>query len=88
MNRREFLKIGTALSLTTCTAATGDELHSIKGVGAVSEGRLRELGVTTFAQIAAWSDEDIEAVAPRMNISAERIRHEDWVGQARAKTGG
>lgn len=63
-------------------------LRSIKGVGAVSEERLRALGVTTVAQIAAWSDDDIAAMAARIHVSAERIRHEDWVGQARAATGG
>jgi predicted flap endonuclease-1-like 5' DNA nuclease len=63
-------------------------LRSIKGIGAVSEERLQALGVTTVTQIAAWSDEDIADIAARINISAERIRHEDWVGQARAAAGG
>jgi NADH-quinone oxidoreductase subunit E len=62
----------------------GDELRSIRGVGAVSAGRLAGLGVTTLAQLAAWSDEDIEAMAARIRVPPERIRREDWVGQAKA----
>jgi predicted flap endonuclease-1-like 5' DNA nuclease len=42
--------------------------------------------VTTFAQIAAWSDDDLERVATDIKVSAERIRREDWVGQARTFT--
>ena len=61
----------------------GDRLQSLKGVGAVSADRLRATGVTTFAQIAAWDDEAIETVAARIKVSPERIRREDWVGQAR-----
>lgn len=65
-------------------APAGGELQTIKGLGAVSEGRLHEIGVTTLAQIAAWSDEDVDAIAPQIKVSAERIRRDDWVGQARA----
>jgi large subunit ribosomal protein L21 len=62
----------------------GDDLQTIKGIGGVSEQRLSAIGVTTFAQIAAWSDDDLERVATDIKVSAERIRREDWVGQARA----
>jgi large subunit ribosomal protein L21 len=61
-----------------------DDLQSLKGIGAVSTERLAEQGVTTFAQIAAWSDEDLDAMAEAIKVSPERIRREDWVGQARA----
>jgi large subunit ribosomal protein L21 len=65
-------------------AATGDDLTTVKGIGAVSQGRLKEVGVTTFAEIAAWSDEDLDSVAEQIKVSSERMRREDWVGQARA----
>jgi len=65
--------------------APGDSLTSLKGVGSVSAARLRDMGVTTFAQIAAWSDDDVEAVAAVISVSPERIRREDWVGQAKAR---
>lgn len=73
---------------TPDVADAADALTSIKGLGSVSEGRLHEIGVTTFAQIAGWGDEDIDEVGERIHISPERIRREDWVGQARARLEG
>ena len=67
------------------TADAGD-LTAIKGLGAKSAERLTALGVTSLAQIAAWTDDDIDVLAPQIKVGAERIRHEDWVGQARAAT--
>jgi predicted flap endonuclease-1-like 5' DNA nuclease len=33
-------------------------------------------------QVAAWTDEDVERIAGEIRISADRVRREDWVGQA------
>jgi predicted flap endonuclease-1-like 5' DNA nuclease len=60
---------------------------SIKGIGPALEQRLRASGVTSVAQVAAWSDEDIERLAPTLKVSPERIRREAWVEQARVITG-
>ncbi len=51
------------------------------------EERLRAAGVTSVAQIAGWSDADIEAIAPSLKVTPERIRREAWVEQARAVVG-
>ncbi len=77
-------KDGAAQGVTSAP----DELTSLKGLGPKSAERLAEAGVTTLAEIAAWSDADIDEIAPRLKVSADRIRHEDWVGQARAATKG
>jgi len=73
---------------TAVATDAADDLTSLKGVGAVIAERLRSNGVTTFAEIAAWSDEDIAEIAPKIKASADRIKHEDWVGQARAAVEG
>lgn len=65
-------------------AGDGDDLRTVKGIGRVSAERLRAMGIVRLAQIAAWSEADVDAVAQDVGISAERIRREDWVGQARA----
>ena len=36
-------------------------------------------------RLAAWTDADIDAYGARIKVSPERIRREDWVGQARAE---
>jgi predicted flap endonuclease-1-like 5' DNA nuclease len=64
----------------------GDDLTIVKGIGAVSAQRLSDAGVTRFAQLAAWSDKDLDRIAEEIKISSERIRREDWVGQAQTQT--
>jgi predicted flap endonuclease-1-like 5' DNA nuclease len=70
-------------------AATGsqDDLTTLRGIGAVRAERLAGVGVTSFAQIAAWSDDDIAAIGQQINVSPGRIKREDWVGQAAAALG-
>jgi large subunit ribosomal protein L21 len=56
--------------------------RTIRGIGPALEERLREAGVTSIVQVAAWSDADIEAVAPLLKVTPERIRSQAWVEQA------
>jgi predicted flap endonuclease-1-like 5' DNA nuclease len=64
-----------------------DDLKRLQGVGPAFERALKALGVRTFAQIAEWSDEDIETMAPRLKTTAARIRRDDWIGSARKLCG-
>ncbi|MEN0040634.1 MAG: 30S ribosomal protein S2 [Pseudomonadota bacterium] len=61
----------------------GDDLKLINGIGPVAEKQLNEQGITTFAQIAALSDADIEKIDANMPFSAAQIS--DWKAQAAAK---
>lgn len=62
--------------------------RSIRGIGPALEERLREAGVTSIAQVAAWSEADIEAVAPLLKVTPERIRSQAWVEQAQSVLAG
>jgi predicted flap endonuclease-1-like 5' DNA nuclease len=42
------------------------------------------MGVATADQVAGWTETDLERIAVEIHVSADRIRREDWVGQARA----
>ena len=64
--------------------AGGDDLTAIKGLGKVKAARLVAAGVTSYAQIAAWTEEDVAEMGLISNTSPGQIRREDWVGQARA----
>jgi predicted flap endonuclease-1-like 5' DNA nuclease len=44
---------------------------------------LHGAGVTSFAQIAAWSDADIDRIDAQLGRFQGRIRRDDWVGQAK-----
>ena len=63
-----------------------DKLTDIKGIGPVAEKQLNEQGITTFAQIAALSDEDVVKVDENMPFSADQIN--DWKAQAAEKAKG
>ena len=43
---------------------------------------LADLGVTSFAQVAAWTDAEIDRVDAQLGRFEGRIRRDDWVGQA------
>ncbi len=58
-----------------------DDLKKISGVGPVLEGKLNDLGITSFQQIVEFSPERIEEVDAELNFKG-RITREDWVGQA------
>jgi large subunit ribosomal protein L21 len=60
----------------------GDDLTVVKGIGPVAAKDLNEQGITTFAQIAALSDEDVARIDAAMPFSTAQI--EDWREQAKA----
>ena len=63
-------------------APSGDDLTQIKGVGPRIAGKLRERGVTTFAQIAEWDDAMVEHMDQGLGFSG-RITRDRWNDQAR-----
>ena len=58
-----------------------DKLTKIKGIGPVAERQLNEQGLTTFAQLAELTDEDVERIDAYMPFSAAQIR--TWQEQAK-----
>ncbi len=64
-------------------AAAGDDLTRIKGVGKKLSAMLTELGITSFAQIADWTQADIDRIDPQLGRFAGRIERDQWVKQAK-----
>lgn len=62
---------------------SADDLKKIKGVGPKLEKLLNSLGVTSFAQIAAWDDAEIDRIDAQLGTFQGRIRRDDWPAQAR-----
>jgi len=60
-----------------------DDLRRIKGVGPKLVALLHEQGITRFAQIAGWTDADIDLVDAHLGPFAGRIRRDNWVEQAK-----
>ncbi|EFL90232.1 30S ribosomal protein S2 [Ahrensia sp. R2A130] len=72
-----------AAPMFTAPAGDADDLKTINGIGPVAETQLNEQGITTFAQIAALTDAEIEKIDANMPFSAAQIS--DWKAQAAAK---
>jgi predicted flap endonuclease-1-like 5' DNA nuclease len=68
--------------------AAPDDLTRIKGVGPKLSTRLGELGITRFAQIAAWSDADLARIDSALGAFAGRPARDNWVAQCRLLAAG
>ena len=68
-------------------AALGDDLTRIKGLGPKLAAMLNALGVTSFAEIAQWSDADIDRIDAKLGSFQGRIRRDNWVEQAKFLAG-
>ncbi|GAB4536921.1 MAG: hypothetical protein Tsb0024_07170 [Ruegeria sp.] len=62
--------------------AGADDLKKLSGVGPALEKKLHEAGVTTFAQIAAWTEDDVAAMDEKLSFKG-RIEREGWIEQAK-----
>ncbi len=68
-------------------AGGADDLKVLRGIGPKFEKALKAAGVTTLAQIAAWTERRHYPRGRKLNVSAERIRRDDWVGRAQKLAG-
>ena len=59
-----------------------DDFKLINGIGPAIERRLHEVGVTTFAQLAALSPDGLATLVEGAGVSPERIVKQDWIGRA------
>ncbi|WP_138934227.1 50S ribosomal protein L21 [Roseovarius arcticus] len=63
-------------------ASGDDDLKKLSGVGPALEKKLHENGVTSFAQIAKWSDADVAEMDEKLSFKG-RIEREGWIDQAK-----
>jgi large subunit ribosomal protein L21 len=69
-----------AAAKTTAKVAA-DDLKQLSGVGPALEKKLNAAGITTFAQVAAWTDADVAAMDEQLSFKG-RIEREGWIAQA------
>ncbi|PDT05055.1 5' DNA nuclease [Rhizobium chutanense] len=67
-------------------AVKADDLKLIAGIGPKLEQVLNGKGIRSFAEIAAWSDEDIVKLDAELGFNG-RIGRDDWTGQAKVLAG-
>jgi len=64
-------------------AGSGDDLTRISGVGPVMVKKLADAGITSFAQIAAFTADEIADIDEKLNFKG-RIDRDNWVEQAQS----
>jgi|SRR6056297_143978 large subunit ribosomal protein L21 len=67
--------------------AGADDLKKLSGVGPALEKKLHAAGVTSLAQIAAWTDADVAEMDEKLSFKG-RIEREGWIDQAKELTKG
>jgi large subunit ribosomal protein L21 len=63
-----------------------DDLTEIRGVGSGTVKKLKDLGVTSFEQVAAWTHNDVTRFDNALGLRG-RIAREGWVEQAKELVG-
>ena len=63
-----------------------DDLKKLPGVGPATEKKLNALGIATYAQIAAFTAEEIEQVDAALNLKG-KIEQDDWPSLAKELAG-
>ena len=64
--------------------AEKDDLKLISGIGPVLEGKLNGVGINTYQQIVALTDDEIERLESEVINLSGRIHRDDWIGQAKS----
>ena len=59
-----------------------DDLTKISGIGPVIVGKLNDMGITTFDQIAKLKKADIVEIDEKLNFKG-RIERDEWIKQAK-----
>lgn len=74
-------EVMAALAPEPVASISPDDLTVLTGIGPKLAAALAERGVTRFAQIAAWTEEDIAGFDKELKLMG-RIGREAWVAQA------
>lgn len=75
-------KAATKPKAAPVAAAGSDDLKKLTGVGPALEKKLIAGGVTSFAQIAGWSDADVATFDEAISLKG-KIEKEGWIEQAK-----
>lgn len=76
------VEVSAPLTLVSSTSNKPDDLTKIKGIGKVLSKKLNDQGISTFAEIAALSQADIDKINKVLDFPG-RIEREKWVEQAK-----
>jgi large subunit ribosomal protein L21 len=76
------IETAAAPKAAASSMVTGDDISLIGGIGPKIHLALTNLGVTSFAQIAAWTEADVEKIETEIKQKG-RVAREEWIEQAK-----
>lgn len=68
-------------------AAAGDDLKALTGIGPALEQKLIEAGVTSYAQVASWSQADLDTLDEQIAGIKAKAEKGDWINEAKGLAG-
>ena len=71
-----------AKAAPAAVSSEGDDLTQLSGVGPALLKKLNAAGISTFAQIAAWTEADVAEFDEKLSFKG-RIEREGWIAQAK-----
>ena len=71
-----------AKAAPAAASGEGDDLTQLSGVGPALLKKLNAAGISTFAQIAAWTEADVAEFDEKLSFKG-RIKREGWIAQAK-----
>lgn len=71
-----------AAPVAASAGAVSDDVELIAGIGPTIGKKLKAAGVTTWRQVAEWTDADIAKYDAEFNLRG-RIQREEWVEQSK-----
>jgi predicted flap endonuclease-1-like 5' DNA nuclease len=69
-------------TLSKTVEAASDDLTRLSGIGPTLASKLSDLGVKSYADIASWTEDDIEKYDKTLKLLGRATRN-DWIGQAK-----
>ena len=70
------------------TPAVDEFTYTFDSLTDITEALLAQLGVTRYAQIAAWTDADVARIDAQLGTFAGRITRDSWIEQAKLLAAG
>ncbi len=70
------------VALAAAGAAGADDISLIAGIGPKIYAALTDMGITTFAQVAAWTPENVTRIEADIKQKG-RVAREEWIEQAK-----
>lgn len=67
------------------SAQSADDLKQIRGIGPVLEDVLHSMGITTFKQVAEFTEDDVKRVAAALSAFPDRIIRDNWMAGAKGE---